>query len=121
MTETINSIMNRYGTTCQVPYKITFEVINRSTITEVINYPNPFSDRTAMQYKLTRSGFVSVRVCDLFGRTVKILLAEVQPSGIHTLSWNARDGAGNRVASGSYFLIAQSGRQSIARRLEIKR
>jgi len=62
------------------------------------NYPNPFSDRTAMQYKLTRSGFVSVRVCDLFGRTVKILLAEVQPSGIHTLSWNARDGAGNRVA-----------------------
>ncbi|NVO04422.1 MAG: hypothetical protein HXX09_17135, partial [Bacteroidetes bacterium] len=37
----------------EIEYKINFEVINRSTITEVLNWPNPFSTATHFVFTLT--------------------------------------------------------------------
>src|SRR6185436_19646692 len=36
-----------------IDYHITFEVINKSTITDVLNYPNPFSTSTQFVFTLT--------------------------------------------------------------------
>ena len=38
-----------------IDYKIAFEVINKPTITEVMNYPNPFSTATHFVFTLTGS------------------------------------------------------------------
>jgi hypothetical protein len=38
-----------------VEYKISFEVVNKSTITNILNYPNPFSTRTHFVFTLTGS------------------------------------------------------------------
>src|SRR5205823_7642031 len=36
-------------------YRISFEIINRSTITDFLNYPNPFSTATKFVFTLTGS------------------------------------------------------------------
>ena len=40
---------------CDYNYRINFEVINKSSITEVMNYPNPFSTSTRFVFTLTGS------------------------------------------------------------------
>ena len=38
-----------------IDYNIQFEIINKQTITEVLNYPNPFSTSTKFVFTLTGS------------------------------------------------------------------
>ncbi len=55
------------------------------------NYPNPFNPRTTISYSVVRPGFVSIKVFDLLGREVRTLVEEAQPSGTHTLVFDAAD------------------------------
>lgn len=45
------------------------------------NYPNPFFDKTTIQYVLPRSGHVTLKVYDLAGRPVKTLVNTKQNKG----------------------------------------
>jgi outer membrane protein assembly factor BamB len=51
----------------------------------------------------------SVVVHDVLGRRVKTLVNGALPAGNHTIQWDGRDAAGNRVASGVYFCHVQAG------------
>ena len=44
------------------------------------NYPNPFSTSTNISYALQKPGFVSLKVYDVLGREVKVLVNEFQNS-----------------------------------------
>ena len=68
------------------------------------NFPDPFNPMTRIQYELPRPGRVTLRIHDVSGRVVRELLAaEVHGGGVHTTSWDGRDGCGRAVASGTYF------------------
>ena len=62
------------------------------------NYPNPFNPSTTIRFDLAESGPVTLRVIDVLGRQVAMLLNEARPPGSYTLHWNA---AG--LPSGVYF------------------
>jgi hypothetical protein len=62
------------------------------------NYPNPFNPVTTIQYQLPTDSKVSLRVYDVIGREIVVLVKEERPAGYHDVQWNA---AG--VASGVYF------------------
>jgi len=66
------------------------------------NYPNPFNPITTISYALPQRSHVSLQIFDLNGRVVKTLLNAQKEAGIHSVQWDARDNAGNRVASGIY-------------------
>jgi len=78
------------------------------------NYPNPFNPVTNIRYQLTESGFVKVIVFDVTGRTVRALVNEERDAGFHTVQWDARNNAGQKVASGVYYyrVIADEYRQT---------
>ena len=61
------------------------------------NYPNPFTNRTTLRFRLGQSGPVRVRVFDLAGREVRALHDGPLPAGTHTLPFDARD-----LPSGTY-------------------
>jgi hypothetical protein len=92
-------------------YQITFEVVNKSTITEVLNYPNPFSTSTQFVFTLTGSEIpeeIVVQVMTVTGKVVKeINLSEVSSlrigRNITDYKWDGRDTYGDLLANGVYF------------------
>jgi hypothetical protein len=72
-------------------------------------YPNPFNPATTIPYRLAGiSGAVPVdlRILDLQGRTVKVLVAHVQERGRHYEAiWDGRDARGRAAPSGVYLVL----------------
>jgi len=73
------------------------------------NYPNPFNSSTIIQYFLPVEKNVSLRIFDVSGREVKILINNIQPAGSHSVFWNGTNDLGKVVASGLYFCKIQAG------------
>jgi hypothetical protein len=70
---------------------------------ELESYPNPFSTRTTVSYRLSDSGDVRVTVYDLFGRHVAELFEGRQEAGHHAITWDAGR-ATMALAGGAYFI-----------------
>jgi len=66
------------------------------------NYPNPFNPVTVISYQVSMASILSLRVFDVYGRTV-VTLAEgrIQP-GLHQVEFK-----GSGLASGGYFVQLQ--------------
>jgi hypothetical protein len=92
-------------------YVISFEVINESTITNVFNYPNPFSTSTRFVFELTGSELPDefrIDIMTVTGKIVKVIyLDELGPlqigKNITTYAWDGRDTYGDPLANGVYF------------------
>jgi hypothetical protein len=65
--------------------------------------PNPFRDRTQINYALPTGGNVSLRVYDATGRTVRTLASGHQKAGSYSVTWDSRDNRGRQVPRGVYF------------------
>ncbi|MEN8006130.1 MAG: FlgD immunoglobulin-like domain containing protein [Candidatus Krumholzibacteriota bacterium] len=67
------------------------------------SYPNPFNPLTRIRFELAQATAVDLRIYDMQGRLVRVLLAEklVEP-GVYEAEWDGRDGRGARVATGVY-------------------
>lgn len=72
------------------------------------NFPNPFSNATAISYRIPKSR-VRLKVYDSSGRLVNTLVDEERPAGSHSVIWNGRDKSGLKVPSGIYFYRLQAG------------
>jgi len=67
------------------------------------NYPNPFNSQTVISYSLPERGSLILTIYNILGKEVIRLIDEVQPAGIHRITWNGRNGKGGDVPSGIYF------------------
>ena len=76
------------------------------------NYPNPFNPLTIINYQLTISSFVSLRVYDITGREVRTLVHETLEPGKHSLSFDASD-----LSSGVYLYKIQAGHFTETRKM----
>ncbi len=52
------------------------------------NVPNPFSDKTTLTYTIPEKGFVTLKVFDHAGRTIKIVVHQFQNAGTYTYEVN---------------------------------
>jgi zinc metalloprotease ZmpB len=66
------------------------------------NYPNPCNPTTNITYNLAGNASVSLRVYNMLGQEVTVLVSDVQSQGTHTVSWNGTNAMGSTVASGTY-------------------
>jgi hypothetical protein len=57
----------------------------------ISSYPNPFKDKTTIRYALQTDSEVKILVTDVFGRRIKDLVNEHQPSGFHEISISSAD------------------------------
>ncbi len=81
-------------------------------------FPNPFNPQTTIAFELGRRDAVSLRVFDVSGRLVRVLVdGEIYASGRHETVWNGRDDAGRQLASGAYFYRLEAGDFSETKRL----
>lgn len=94
----------------RVRYRIKFKVVNESTVTDVLNYPNPFSTCTKFVYRLTGAEYPDVFQIQIFTVTGKLVrnldlkeLGEVHiGQHITEYCWDGTDEFGDKLANGVY-------------------
>ena len=62
------------------------------------NYPNPFNPKTNIRFRISDLCFISLKVYDLLGKEVAILVDEERPAGKYEVKFDASD-----LSSGTYF------------------
>jgi hypothetical protein len=67
------------------------------------NYPNPFNPSTAIRYQLPVSSHVNLKIYDVLGREIAMLVNGLQSAGTHTVHWDGKNSAGQQASSGIYF------------------
>lgn len=91
-------------------YSISFEVINKAMISNVLNYPNPFTTQTHFVFTLTGSvvpEFMKIQIMNISGKVVKeIFMNELGPlhigRNITDYVWDGTDQYGDNLANGVY-------------------
>ena len=91
-------------------YEIEFEVIQRPTITDVLNYPNPFTTSTRFVFTVTGTeapDYMKIQILTISGRVVReITNDELGPlrvgKNMTEFAWDGRDSFGDRLARGVY-------------------
>ncbi len=97
-------------------YIIDFEIITKSTITNLLNYPNPFSTSTRFVFELTGSEIPDELVIEIFtisGKVVKRIYLEELGNitigkNITEFAWDGCDTYGDRLANGVYFYTVKA-------------
>lgn len=81
-------------------------------------YPNPFNPTTTLAWRLAGPATVDLIVVDARGRRVRALLAGERVEAAGSVTWDGRDDAGRRLASGLYLArLSGSGVEPVTRRL----
>lgn len=71
-------------------------------------HPNPFQDRTVVQFDIARAGEVELTIYDLEGRIIRDLTRGHRTPGRHRVVWDGRDDRGRPAPAGLYFYRLQS-------------
>jgi hypothetical protein len=91
-------------------YKVAFQVINKPMISNLLNYPNPFTTSTAFVFTLTGSEVpqnMRIQILTITGKVVReITKNELGPirigRNITEFKWDGTDQYGNKLANGIY-------------------
>ncbi|HEX9251456.1 MAG TPA: family 10 glycosylhydrolase [Ignavibacteriaceae bacterium] len=67
------------------------------------NYPNPFNPETIINWQVPKGGHTTLKIYDVLGNEVAILVDEFQPAGKYEIKFNA-----SSISSGVYFYRLQS-------------
>jgi len=91
-------------------YEIAFEVIHESRITQLLNFPNPFSTSTRFVFTLTGDRIpddILIQIMTISGKVVReITEGEIGPiqigRNITEFAWDGKDQFGDALANGVY-------------------
>jgi hypothetical protein len=85
--------------------KVTITGTRSNAVTEnpdFTAYPNPFRDKTTIQYNLKVSGKVNVSIYNMAGQLVDVLINGFQPVGIHQLEYFPKQSGNSKILNGLY-------------------
>lgn len=74
------------------------------------NYPNPFNVTTNICYALKEDVKVSLKIYNLMGQEVRVLVNENQSAGYYAVTWNSKDKYGEPLPSGIYIYNIDAGK-----------
>jgi thiol-disulfide isomerase/thioredoxin len=93
---------------------------NTASVSDVQLFPNPTTDFAQIQFNLKNAGTVDMKVYDLLGNAVASPIHNFYNGGIHTINYNVKDDAGNKLSTGVYMVTLTMNGQTITRRLEVR-
>jgi len=68
------------------------------------NYPNPFNPSTTLSFAISHSSLVSLKVFDVLGKEIAILVNENKPAGNYEVNFDA-----SKLSTGVYFYQLRAG------------
>lgn len=90
---------------------------NTQQAIDFINYPNPASTSTTISYYLANKANVNLRVIDLAGKQLAILIKKQQNAGKQEFFWEF---ARNNISSGMYILFLQVDNKTYSRKIIVQ-
>ena len=82
-------------------------------------FPNPARVGTEVRLRLPQAADVRMDVFDASGRRMREIPVGFQSAGEHVLRWDGRDGIGQPVVAGIYFLRVGVDEKQLTRRLAV--
>lgn len=79
---------------------------------EISNYPNPFNSFTQINLRISRAGFVSMKLYNIIGEEIKEIVHEYMEEGVHKFLFN-----GNELSSGVYLLRMSIGENFLSHKI----
>lgn len=76
------------------------------------NYPNPFNPSTNIRFEISGSGFVTLKVFDVLGREVAVLVNEYVRAGNYNVNFTT-----SKLSSGTYFYQLRVGNNVETKRM----
>ncbi len=76
------------------------------------NYPNPFNPVTNIEFRIADFEFVSLKVYDVLGNEIAILINEEKTAGEYKVKFDARN-----LSSGIYFYVLNAGGKSFSKKM----
>ena len=83
------------------------------------NYPNPFEEKTNIEFEIESAGEVQITIYDSKGNQIQTLERNDCQAGKNSLQWNGIDKAGNKASSGVYYYEVRYGKATQARKMII--
>ncbi len=80
------------------------------------NYPNPFNPATIIQFSIKNKSFASLKIYDILGNEVAVLIENLLEAGFHSIEFNASD-----LPSGIYMYRLQTDEISLTKKMIILR
>jgi hypothetical protein len=68
------------------------------------NYPNPFNPVTKINFNIPKSEIVTLKIYDILGKEVAILMNEIRNAGKYLIEFNAKN-----LSSGVYLYRIEAG------------
>lgn len=109
----VQFIMIEAGKNVLYPTSVASELKNEPGL---MNYPNPFSGLTTIQFQTPSNGLVVLDVLDQTGKKISNLINEELSAGIHQIDFN-----GSSLPNGLYFYQLKVGNCSTTRKMIIKK
>ena len=119
--QVLGNVMNWFGTAIRISSKGDERGNTPKVFALSQNSPNPFGEKTAIQYALPKTAQVSLKIYNATGQVVKTLVNGVEKPGYRTVFWNGRDSNNRRVAQGVYFYRLTAGNFRATKKLLILR
>jgi len=91
-----------------------FESAGRISLQQ--NKPNPFSDKTTIEFEIIEYGRTSLIITDLLGNTIRTITDDYLSPGVYSFELNSND-----MNTGSYFYILKTPTQHLVRRMTINK
>lgn len=80
------------------------------------NYPNPFSNKTTIEFELDEPSPVRLTLWDVSGKRLGVILDQSMSAGPHSHTFSARD-----LPSGTYFIRLETGSTADSHRIVVLR
>ncbi len=73
------------------------------------NFPNPFNNSTQIRFQVFQTMPLTLTIYNALGQNVRVLYNGMISKGDHTLVWNGKNGEGEILPSGLYFVRLLNG------------
>jgi alpha-amylase len=76
------------------------------------NFPNPFNPATTIQFDIAEAGFIELKVYDVLGNEIAVLIEDLRPAGRYNLTFDA-----SSLPSGIYFCRLKTNRFTAVKKM----
>jgi len=79
--------------------------LNHSDLIVFPPHPNPFNPKTILKYEIKKTSDIYIKIYNSNGVFIDSYNKKIQPKGVHSFIWTAKNSKGEILPSGIYFIV----------------